>query len=72
MSLHAGLITPTTPTTSFIIGVVTATVFGTAILGIAAFIVVSKHRGKKGLKETDRDSEKIGAEAAIAEVTITV
>ena len=67
MSLHAGAIT--TSTTSFIIGVVIATVSGTAILGIAAFIVVSKHRDDYGLSETHLTSEIIGAEAAFTEVT---
>ena len=67
MSLHAGLTTPTT--TSFIIGVVIATVSGTAILGIAAFIVVSKHRDEHGLSETDYTSERIEVEAASTEVT---
>ena len=67
MSLHAGLITTTT--TSLIIGVVIATVSGTAILGIAAFVVVSKHRDEYGLSETDFTSEIIGAEAASTEVT---
>ena len=67
MSLHAGLITTTT--TSFIIGVVIATVSGMAILGIAAFVVVAKHRDEYGLSETDSTCEIIGAEAAFTEVT---
>ena len=67
MSLHAGLITIST--TSFIIGVVIATVSGTAILGIAAFLVVSTHRYEYGLSEPHFPSEKIGAEAAFTEVT---
>ena len=67
MSLHAGEIT--TSTTSFIIGVVIATVSGTVILGIAAFIVVSKNRDDHGLSETDLTSEIIAAEAAFTEVT---
>ena len=67
MSLHAAVIT--TSTTSFIIGVVIATVSGTAILGIAAFIVVSKHRAEYELSEIELTSEEIGAEAAFTEVT---
>ena len=67
MSLHAGVITIST--TSFIIGVVIATVSGTAILGIAAFIVVSKHRDDYGLSETDLTTEIIEAEAAFTAVT---
>ena len=67
MSLYAALIT--TSTTSFVIGVVIATVSGTAILGIAAFIVISKHRDDYGLSETDLTNEGIEAEAAFTEVT---
>ena len=60
MSLHAGAIT--TSTTSFIVGVVIATVSGTAILGIAAFIVFFKPRVEYGLSVTHLTSENIGVE----------